>query len=307
MAVAIKTLRAIDAALLADMGNTFKANQRHTLPACEDAYKAEDGIRSHLGASLIGRECARELWYSFRWFSSKSQPSAHMLRLWNRGHLEEGRFIALLQMIGVTIYQHDHATGKQFRISDHGGHFGGSSDGVAIGLPDFEPNTPVLTEFKTHNEKSFKDLVTKGVREAKWEHYVQMQVYMAKLSLSWGCYFAVCKNDDTLHAEMIAYDDMTAQRYVARAGVIIKSNTPPPKINQSPSWFKCRFCDQRRVCHFNEKPQVNCRTCFFGQPVDGGWRCNFHNVPLDRAQQLAACGNHRYDDLWNFDTTKTTR
>jgi hypothetical protein len=33
------------------------------------AYEAEagDGFREHLGASLIGKDCERALWYDFRW------------------------------------------------------------------------------------------------------------------------------------------------------------------------------------------------------------------------------------------------
>ena len=41
-----------------------------------------------------------------------------MLRLFNRGHIEEARFIAMLLTIGMPVYQQD-AEGKQFRI-----HFG---------------------------------------------------------------------------------------------------------------------------------------------------------------------------------------
>lgn len=68
--------------------------------------KAQDiGGRRHLGGSLIGRKCLRELWYHFRW----ALPPAHsgrMLRLFNRGHLEEFRFVKYLRDIGVEMYEY---------------------------------------------------------------------------------------------------------------------------------------------------------------------------------------------------------
>ena len=40
-----------------------------TLEAIYAAYvaDADDGFRDHLGASIIGKECRRALWYDFRW------------------------------------------------------------------------------------------------------------------------------------------------------------------------------------------------------------------------------------------------
>ena len=32
---------------------------------------ADDGLRQHLGASLIGKPCERALWYTFRWTTLK--------------------------------------------------------------------------------------------------------------------------------------------------------------------------------------------------------------------------------------------
>lgn len=64
--------------------------------------KFDDGPRAHLGASVIGRECARELWYGFRWAHYK-RHDGRMLRLFQRGHLEEGRIIEYLEGIGATV------------------------------------------------------------------------------------------------------------------------------------------------------------------------------------------------------------
>lgn len=59
--------------------------------------------RHHLGGSLIGRKCKRELWYSFRW-AQPPEFEGRMLRLFNRGHREEDRFVEWLRSIGVEHY-----------------------------------------------------------------------------------------------------------------------------------------------------------------------------------------------------------
>ena len=259
MLAATKTLEAIEKAMYADQGASFRGHLGRLMPLAADAYSTKEDLwRDHLGASLIGRECGRELWYSFHWATEK-RFDGRMLRLFNRGHLEEPRFIALLTMIGCQIWQVD-GNGKQFRISDHNGHFGGSMDGVIQGLPDI-PDQPVLGEFKTHNAKSFEKLVSEGVLKAKWEHFVQMQLYMGKNSLAWAAYCATNKDTDAIHIELVQFDQLQYQRYLDRAGMLIAATSPPPKINESPGWFKCKFCDQKEVCHNGAPLARNCRTC----------------------------------------------
>lgn len=63
----------------------------------------DGGHRSHLGASLIGRECKRYLWYVFRWCLHE-KTTGRQQRLFNRGHREEARFIEWLEGIGFKIW-----------------------------------------------------------------------------------------------------------------------------------------------------------------------------------------------------------
>ena len=62
----------------------------------------DDGRRRHLGGSLIGRECLRELWYSFRW-ATETKHDGRILRLFQRGHTEEFSFVKYLRQIGVDV------------------------------------------------------------------------------------------------------------------------------------------------------------------------------------------------------------
>lgn len=311
---ALLTMRAIDEAIAADQGASFRGWLGRVLPHIGDAYRTdEDGFRSHLGASLLGTECGRAIWYGFHWVT-KGAFDGRILRLFNRGHLEEGRIIAQLLMIGIQVYQQD-ANGKQFRIAWAEGHAGGSGDGLALGVPDV-PEIMLVLECKTHGEKSFVELAGKlpewrayvrgegpftgkGVKASKPEHYIQMQIYMRKMGYTMALYIAVNKNTDDQYMELITLNPELADQYIDRGEKLVWMKEAPPKINPSPGFFLCRFCDHRPVCHLKQMPDLNCRTCQFSEPVQGGnWHCNKHQMMLTKEKQLVGCPNwHRNEDI----------
>jgi hypothetical protein len=274
----------------------MKAEQ--TLKAINSALEAsqEREHRKHLGASIIGRSCARSIWYTFRW-AKKEKFRGRMLRLFDRGHKEEDRFIDWLRAIGCEVWTRT-PDGKQYRVSDCLGHFGGSLDGVARGIPEF-PTIPMLTEFKTHNEKSFKQFETKMLVSAKYEHYVQCQLYMGKMQLEKALYMGICKNNDALYLEIIDFHPDVYNQYLARAKFIIFSEVAPPKLNQSPGWWQCQFCNFKDICHNDEVAEKNCRTCCFSTPVEKKkWECSYPEKPVifrpDNLVIATGCQHHLF-------------
>lgn len=171
---------------------------------------------------------------------------------------------------------------KQWSFTDHGGHFAGSGDGKI--RAEWLPDGWGLVEFKTHNEKSFKDLSAKGVVSSKPIHYVQMQVYMLYLDLPWGLYLAVDKNSDEIYPEIIWRKDEVGKYYSDIAAKVTEAKSAPPRITDDPSWFECRFCEFREICHYGKQPQKNCRSCIFASAeADGSWYCGRHHgtLPFD--------------------------
>ncbi len=256
--------------------------------------------RAYLGGSVIGRECERQLWYSFRWCSPpSSEPDGRMRRLFDRGHREEETFVRELRGIGCQVHDVDPSTGQQFRFKAVDGHFGGGIDGVVLGVPE-APKTWHLVEMKTHNERSFTALLKEGVAKAKPEHEAQMQVYMHIASLTRALYLAVNKNDDSLHAERVRYDEAAAGRLMEKAERIIYSAEPLPGISADPAFYKCKWCPVAAVCHGTQLPPVSCRTCLHATPErdgDGRWSCARHKCDVSTDMQRAAgeqCGDHRY-------------
>jgi len=318
-----ETLKKMHQCITVDQGNKYRENLGKVLPHIGDAYRSdEEPFRAHLGASIVGQECPRAIWYSWRWVTQQ-KFSGQMLRLFNRGHLEEGRFVALLLTMGCKVYQQD-ANGKQFRITHADGHMGGSGDGVVIGIPDVDKATPLLLECKTHNEKSFAKLAGSnwrkhldyhlglskvqvpfdgdGVKEAKPEHAVQCQLYASKMGLSASLYMAVNKNTDDIYCEILPLDTNFAEQFLYRGEQLTLAQKPPKKLSESPGFWRCKFCEHRPVCHLNAAPEVNCRTCTFAHPVigepGGQWHCNHIQRRLTKEEQFKGCVDYtRNPDL----------
>lgn len=254
----------------------------------------EDGLRSHLGASVVGHSCARHIWYAFRW-TGVEEAEGRMIRLWSRGDIEEFRFEFYLREAGAELWTTDPVTGGQWRISDVDGHFGGSSDGVIRRVPGCDPSIPMLLEFKTSNDKGFKKLLKDKVAGAKFQHFVQMQSYMRKLDLPWALYLCVNKDNDQLYAEFIKSNAEQGDHFRDRARGIIYSNEPPPRVSNSPSWFECKWCQFYDNCHKTKVPLVNCRTCAHSTPgPDKSWTCARGNAAItDNPKQ--GCAEHVFN------------
>lgn len=256
--------------------------------ACETMFAEEP--RTHLGASQIGDECWRKSWNVFRWLKQE-KFNGQELRLFNRGHLEEARFVEYLRAAGFDITEVDPETGKQFRMSASGGHYGGSFDGIGYLPVSYGYTLPLIVEFKTHNEKSFAKLAGSivsrtpeyvrknpgGVKKTKPVHFRQMSQYGYSRGIRYGLYCAVNKDTDELWFEIVELDWNDAANQLAKADQIILSQEPPPKIAESPAFFDCKYCHFAGICHAQQLPDKNCRSCRVARPIDGKqWYCNLH-------------------------------
>jgi hypothetical protein len=261
--------------------------------------QSDDGHRPHLGASIIGHPCERHLWNVFRWVR-RQRWEGRMLRLFDDGKRAESRFVQELTAIGCEVWADD-GVGAQFRVSTLGGHFGGSVDAVARGLPH-DPQTAHVCEFKTSNDKAFKELLKKRVATAKPMHHAQMQIYMGLLGLSQALYLVENKNDASLYSEVVSFDGEVFARLLAKAERIIAADQPPPRIADSADDLNCRFCQFAPLCHGQQTPEVNCRTCCHSTPVTEGagatggqWMCQrAEPQPIDPARQRLGCEQHLY-------------
>ena len=247
--------------------------------------------RPHMGASMIGHPCERYIWMTWRWVL-KPEFKGRILRLFDTGKREEARLLEELRGIGVQVWDVDPATGDQWRVRAHRGHFAGSLDGVAQGLPE-GPKTPAVLEFKTHSSKSFMDLVAKRVAGSKPQHFDQMQVYMGLMELERALYMAINKDTDEMYVEWVPFDKDRFNQLMARAQKLLEMTAPPDRISDDPTHWECKMCGFYKHCHQGVAAEANCRTCCHASPdEDAAWRCEAHNdvVPLDF--QRKGCDQH---------------
>ncbi len=274
---------------------------------CKSEF-AEDP-RTHLGASIIGNDCRAYAWNVFRWLDHEDF-SGRMLRLFNRGHLEEARFVRWLEGIGFEVREFDPETKKQFRIVGCNGHFGGSLDAMAKPPARYELDVELifLGEFKTHNEKSFAKLAGKkpawrdidkpgarsggsGVQMSKPTHYRQMCSYGRAFAFQWGLYCAVNKETDELYFEIVKLDWIQADDLFRKAEGIVNSQRQLPKIAQTEAFFDCKFCNFAGICHRGELPTKNCRSCVNARPIaNAEWHCDKWNNTIPKDFIPEGCG-----------------
>jgi hypothetical protein len=253
-----------------------------------------DDPRPYLGPSQSGEPCERRTWLSFRWAVRKTFPG-RMLRLFRRGQREEDTVVSMLKMIGMEV------TDEQKNI-EFGGHIWGHIDGVV--------NNAVL-EIKTHNLKSFDNLIKNGVKSSKPQHYAQMQLYMLGLKMNRALYFAVCKDDDRIHTERIELDKEYAEKELNRLKrITLKEHIPAP-ISTDPSWYQCKFCEAHDICHGSKLTrEINCRTCAHSTPLGSGqWHCIRWGAIIPTDAQRNGCPSHTFHpDLvpWKLIESKGT-
>jgi hypothetical protein len=211
--------------------------------------------RGYLGASSIGAECERQLWYQFNGYPARQRP-VRLAMAAEDGHRTEALVIERLRLVpGIQLWTHDETTGEQYGFSKYDDRFKGHYDGVVLGLLQ-APKTPHLFEVKTCNEKIFNAFLKskdtcgdKGALE-DWnpKYYAQAQVYMAEEKLdrhytivasAGGRDMVSCRTE--FNAEKAAMLDKKALR-------IINARTEPVRITSRKEHYLCKWCAYSETC-----------------------------------------------------------
>lgn len=263
--------------------------------AREAANEEWDGLG--FSPSMLDSECDRALWLFLHWAPAPEKFDGRMLRLFGSGHYHEAKMIDDLKLAGLEVYEVDPDTGKQFYARALAGHVRGKLDGIVRGVPEAPAKWHVF-EAKSHGEKSWKALKKAGnVKEGKFAHWVQMQVYMHIRAINRALYGAVCKSDDQLYFERVEYDAEWCARLLARLERILRLDTPPARITDKRDAFVCQWCKAAPVCWGESFARLNCRTCLHSAPDfsgDAAWSCARWAKPISADEQRAACPSHLY-------------
>lgn len=291
---------------MGDLTPFLQSQDSKTVQAIYAYHKARGDAepqRGYLGASILGEECERRLWYTFRGLAPE-EFDGRMYRLFETGDLEEFRFVKELREIGVVV--HDVGPdGEQFALEALGGHVSGHLDGVLENVPE-APKAAHLGEFKTHSAKNFAKLKREGVLKSFPKHYAQTQLYMGAYKLTRALYLARNKDTDELYSERIKFDRRAYEALLEKGARVVRSVQPPERIAKRQDDYRCKFCPAYALCWGVDRdgiepaaavpiPEVTCKSCCHATPEterEGAvWSCARYKTDVDPAVG-AKCPSH---------------
>ena len=216
--------------------------------------------RDYLGASRLGVACERALQFEY----THTPPdhgrdfSGRLLRIFEVGHTLEDLAIRWLRLAGFDLITRK-AQGGQFGFSVAGGRIRGHVDGVlATGPADLGLRYPAIWEFKTMNDKSWRDTVKQGVAKSKPVYAAQVAVYQAYMEASIAgvasnpaLFTAINKDTQELWFEALPFDGGLAQRMSDRAVRVISATAADevlPRCATTPTHQECKFCPWQDRC-----------------------------------------------------------
>jgi hypothetical protein len=275
--------------------------KQDSLTEIMESGMVEQDYRPYIGMSGLMGKCPRYLWYSFRWaynrFTTKRTD-----RLFKRGDMEEPRVVADLRAAGIIVTD---CLNDQIELIDNTGHIGGHPDGACENVPTAE-KTKHLLEIKTMASKYYANFKRLGLEKSDPVYWGQVHTYCGERGLT-RILFVVC-NKDTEERTYVRYDyDKSVHEHCMSIALDVLMSPGPPKKIGDKTWFECKMCSAREICHKGETIKKSCRTCeHVNIEMEGKWTCGNEELceavgvdvlVLDKGMQMAACAKYQIQDM----------
>jgi hypothetical protein len=206
------------------------------------AARAAEPRRARLGASMLADPCARRVAYQYR--GEPAPPlDGRALRIFAAGHAVEDLLAQWIRNAGFDLITIDPRTGGQFAFSD--GPLEGHADGVIVGGPQLGFAYPLLWESKGLNDRSWSDLVKRGLRLSRPIYYGQVSLYMAYFGLDACLFTALNKNSCEIWHDLVGFDIAEAARLIDRAADIVRGRLPS-RLDEPAGY--CSYCEFKTPC-----------------------------------------------------------
>lgn len=170
--------------------------------------------------------------------------------MFDAGHQFEALSITWLRLAGFDL--RDRAPdGGQFGFAVANGRLRGHADGILVAGPHIGLRWPVLWEHKALGQKSWTDLVKRGLRASKPIYFAQVQLYMAYLGLDIALLTALNRDSLALYHEAVPFEAAEAQRLSDHAVDILRAvdaSELPPRIAAVRDAEACRTCPYSIRC-----------------------------------------------------------
>jgi hypothetical protein len=200
--------------------------------------KGDDEPRAYIGASSIGNPCERAIWYGLNKPEDKVITTRQLITFEIGKCLEEMTIHFLLEQLALI-------SPWALECNEYP-LFKGNADAIIV---NSEREPIAILEIKTAKDSSFNIFKKKGLRLWYPEYYDQIQSYMGMSGINTGYLLALNKDTSELHDEKVDFDAERYKKLVEKAKRIGDARIMPPKINGSPSFFRCKFCFYRNACH----------------------------------------------------------
>lgn len=200
--------------------------------------RVSDDARDYIGASSIGSDCLRQIWYQFKGVKAEAVPTKFR-RIWAVGKRLEGLIVEWVREAGVDV-----ETGDYTYTAQDMPYFQGHFDGILT----YKKERAIL-EIKTAKDASFKIFVKKGLKVWNPQYYAQIQSYMG-MSGVFSTYILVLNKDNSdLSDELVLFDPVFYESLKQKAAMIYGAKVEPPRVHGSALYFKCKMCKFNKVCH----------------------------------------------------------
>lgn len=195
--------------------------------------------RDYIGASTIGSDCLRQIWYEFKGFQATEVPTKTR-RTWTIGKVLEGTILDWLTEAGLEISR---TWGNL--VAENMPYFKGHLD--SVWMKNGKPFA--ILEIKTAKDASFLIFVNKGLIKWQPQYYAQIQTYMGMSGIHRAYILVLNKDTSDISDELVLFDEVFYEKLRGKASMIANAHAAPPKINGSPLWYQCKMCKFNKVCH----------------------------------------------------------
>ena len=195
--------------------------------------------RDYIGASTIGSDCLRQIWYEYKGVEATQVPTKTR-RTWAIGKVLEGTILSWLEDAGLQIAR------TWFDLQ-------------AVNMPYFKGHLDsvwmkkdeafAIIEIKTAKDASYAIFVKKGLKVWQPQYYAQIQTYMGMSGIHRAYILVLNKDTSDISDELVLFDETFYQSLVGKAFMIANAHAAPPKVNGSPLWYQCKMCKFNKVCH----------------------------------------------------------
>ena len=208
----------------------------------EGSLKLGDNTPSnYLGASSLGDECSRKLWYTYH-HPCNTGFSSRTKRIFEFGNKIEDIIIDIIGNSNIKLLA------QQSSFMD--GPIGGLCYGIINGLDCSSKDH--LLEIKSMNDNSFKKISSEGLEKYSLGYFVQVQVYMHYLKLEKCLFISMNKNDCELYLERLDYNKEVAIEYIERGKLICSLSHAPDRAYKYSNFYKCKMCNYNEKCWGNK-------------------------------------------------------